>query len=105
MIVLHQVQNLLTSLIILFMDVLEKLCMHGSDVHEEGLHGRVIGNGPTPALVALHAVHKYFQLGSQGGHKLINLLSLPILVILDGEKQMCCSSDSKVVQLNIKTFT
>lgn len=38
MIVLHQVQNLLTSLIILFMDVLEKLCMHGSDVHEEGLH-------------------------------------------------------------------
>ncbi|MPC16134.1 hypothetical protein E2C01_008954 [Portunus trituberculatus] len=44
----------LTSFVILFMNVFEQLSMHCCDVHEECLHGRVISDGPTSALVALH---------------------------------------------------
>ena len=54
--------------------MLQQLAVHCGDVEEERLHGRVVSDGPAPRLVALHAVHKNFQLCSECGHKLFYLV-------------------------------
>lgn len=71
-----------TSLVILLLYVLEELGMHGCDVHEEGLHCRVVGDGPTTTLVALHPVHEDLQLGAEGGHEFVQFFCFTVLVTL-----------------------
>ena len=72
----------------MMLNVLHQPSVHGCNIEEESLNGRIIGNASSTARVWFHPVNKYIQLTVQRWTEFIYFIRLAILVFLLQKKSI-----------------
>lgn len=89
-------QLLLTSAVILLLNVLQQMRVHCRDIHEQCLDRTVICNAPSSTRIGFHSVNKNLHLHLQGCYKLLHLcICLSILMTMLLIQQKTCFQVSK----------